>query len=197
MIIISEFLNIEWIFLITSFFLFEILEIQIVYTSSKHIFPSIYYFTSIKELRNCILCIIPVWSLFCLVRVYKSLHFLPILLVKLGFVFLSFSFSCICISVFLFLYLCSFALSFEFNVLIDLITWYSQSGSIINHVLFKFVFTLFRSSHPKCFIQKAVLNHLMPGGNKKLTHTLTNLQMIPAGLFKCVWPFCYHQALKG
>ena len=39
----------------------------------------------LKELRNCILCIILVWSLFCLVRVYKNLHFLPILLVKLGF----------------------------------------------------------------------------------------------------------------
>ena len=39
---------------------------------------------SLKELRNCILWIIPVWSLFCSVRVYKSLHFLPILLVKLG-----------------------------------------------------------------------------------------------------------------
>ena len=126
------------------------------------------------------------WSLFCTVRLYKSLHFLPILLVKLGFVFLYFSFSCFCISVFLFLYLCSFALSFEFNVLIDLITWYSQSGNIINHVLFKFVFTLFRSSHPKCFIQKAVLNQLMSGGNKKVTYTLTNLQMIPAVLFKCV-----------
>ena len=144
-------------------------------------------FTILQELRNCILCIIPVWSLFCSVRVYKSLHFLPILLVKLGFVFLCFSFSCSCISVFLFLYLCSFALSFEFNVLIDLITWYGQSDNIINHVLFKFVFTLFRSSHPKCFIPKAVLNPLMPGGK----------QLIPAGLLKCVWPFCYQQALKG
>ena len=51
----------------------------------------------LKELRNCILCIIRVWSLFCSVRVYMSLHFLslhyislyflPILLVKLGFRF--------------------------------------------------------------------------------------------------------------
>ena len=143
-------------------------------------------FTILQELRNCILCIIPVWSLFCSVRVYKRLHFLPILLVKLGFVFLCFSFSCFCISVFLFLYLCSFALSFEFNVLTDLITWYSQSGNIINHVLSKFVLNLFRSSHPKCFIQKVVLNPLMPGGNKKVIHTLTNLQLIPVGLFKCV-----------
>ena len=39
----------------------------------------------LKELRNCILCIILVWSLFRLVRIYKNLHFLPILLVKLGF----------------------------------------------------------------------------------------------------------------
>ena len=167
------------------FFFFETLEIQIVYTSSKHVFYSVQYLTSIlKELRNCILCIIPVWSLFCSIRVYKSLHFLQILLVKLGFVFLCFGFSCFCISVFLFLYICSFAISFEFNVLIDLITWYNQSGTKTNHVLFKFVFTLFRSSHRKCFIQKAVLNPLMPGGNKKVTHTLANLQLKPAGLFK-------------
>ena len=39
----------------------------------------------LKELRNCILCIISVWSLFCSARVYKSLHFLPVLLVKLSF----------------------------------------------------------------------------------------------------------------
>ena len=39
----------------------------------------------LKELRNCILCIIRVWSLFCSARVHVSLHFLPILLVKLGF----------------------------------------------------------------------------------------------------------------
>ena len=39
----------------------------------------------LKELRNCILCIIRVWSLFCSARVYISLHFLPDFLVKLGF----------------------------------------------------------------------------------------------------------------
>ena len=39
----------------------------------------------LKELRNCILCIIRVWLLFCSVRVYISLHFLPILLAKLRF----------------------------------------------------------------------------------------------------------------
>ena len=60
---------------------------------------------------------------------------------------------------FLLLYLCSFAICFEFNVLIDLITWYSQSGNKINHVLFTFVFTLFRSSHRKCFIKNAFLKN--------------------------------------
>ena len=38
----------------------------------------------LKELRNCILYIIRVWLLFCSVRVYVSLHFLPVLLVILG-----------------------------------------------------------------------------------------------------------------
>ena len=32
------------------------------------------------------------------------------------------------------------------------------------------------------------INPLLPDGNKKLKGT---------GLFKYVWPFCYHQALKG
>ena len=36
----------------------------------------------------------------------------------------------------------------------------------------------------------------MPGGNKKVAHTKTNLQLKAAGLFKYVWPFCYRQA-KG
>ena len=39
----------------------------------------------LKELQNCIWWIIPVWSLFCSVWVYKSLHFPPIFSVKLGF----------------------------------------------------------------------------------------------------------------
>ena len=39
----------------------------------------------LKELQKCILCIIRVWSVFCSVQVYISLHFLPILLIKPGF----------------------------------------------------------------------------------------------------------------
>ena len=106
------------------------------------------FFTTLKELQNCILCIIPVWSLFCSVRVQKSLH---VLLIHLVFVFLCFIFSCFCF--FVILYLCCFALCFEFNALIDLITWHSQVIKI-NHVLFKFIFTLFRR-----FINKAVLKN--------------------------------------
>ena len=37
----------------------------------------------------------------------------------------------------------------------------------------------------------------MLGGNKKVTHTETNLQLSAAGLLKYVWPFSYHLALKG
>ena len=40
---------------------------------------------SLKELRNCVLYFIRAGSLFCSVRICISLHFLPILLVKLGF----------------------------------------------------------------------------------------------------------------
>ena len=39
----------------------------------------------LKELRNYILCIIRVRSLFCSDRGYISLHFLPARLVKRGF----------------------------------------------------------------------------------------------------------------
>ena len=42
-----------------------------------------------------------------------------------------------------------------------------------------------------------IFNPLTPGGNKKVRHTLTNLQLKAAGLFEYVWPFCYHKALKG
>ena len=37
-----------------------------------------------------------------------------------------------------------------------------------------------------CKIFEKLLNTLMPGGNKKATHTYTNLQLSAAGLFKYV-----------
>ena len=46
---------------------------------------------NLKELRNCVLRIIRVWSVFCSVQVYISLHFLPIFLVKPGFRLFCFS----------------------------------------------------------------------------------------------------------
>ena len=36
----------------------------------------------------------------------------------------------------------------------------------------------------------------MSGGNRKVKYTLTKLQLLAAGLFKYMWPFCYHQVLK-
>ena len=74
---------------------------------------ALYLFT--KELQNCILCIIRVWSLFCSVRVFVSLHFLAILLAKLGFRLSMFWFF-----VFLYLWLLVFSFSvlcFKFNVI--------------------------------------------------------------------------------
>ena len=41
-----------------------------------------------------------------------------------------------------------------------------------------------------CTIYAFLINSLMPGCNKNVAHTQTNL-------FKDVWPFCYHQELKG
>ena len=49
-----------------------------------------FYVISLKELQNCIPLIIRVWSLFSSIRVYKSPHFLPVLLENYSFVFLSF-----------------------------------------------------------------------------------------------------------
>ena len=39
----------------------------------------------------------------------------------------------------------------------------------------------------------------MPGGNRKVTYLNLPLdaERSAAGLFKYVWSFCYHQALKG
>ena len=37
----------------------------------------------------------------------------------------------------------------------------------------------------------------MPGDNKKVTHTETDLQLPASGLFKYVSPFCYHHELQG
>ena len=70
-------------------------------------------FLLLKELRNCILCIIRVRSLFCLVWVYRSLNFLRILLVKLGFSLSVFQFL---VFLYLWVYIFSFALYFELNV---------------------------------------------------------------------------------
>ena len=47
-----------------------------------------------KELRDFILNIIRNWSLFCSAHIYINVHLLPILLVKLDFVFQFFGFSC-------------------------------------------------------------------------------------------------------
>ena len=91
----------------------------------------------LKELRNCSLWIICVWSLFCSVRVYINLHFLPIILVKLGF-HLSVFWHAFWFFMFLYLWVLVFIFSvryFEFNVISkDLITFID------------FVFTLFKQS---------------------------------------------------
>ena len=148
----------------------------------------------LKELQNCILCIISVWSLFCSVRVYKSLHFLPILLVELTF---PLSVSVFCVSVSLCFCSCIFAVlnCFEFDVLIDLLTWCSQSGNKINHVLFKFVFTLFRSSHGRCFIKKPIFKDFAIFTRKHLCWSLflikqqgfrsAKKKQTPAQVFSC------------
>ena len=43
--------------------------------------------SSLKELRSCVLCIISVWSLFCLMRLNSGLHFLLIALEEWLFMF--------------------------------------------------------------------------------------------------------------
>ena len=90
----------------------------------------------------------------------KSAFSTQIHLVKLGFrlsmlQFFVFLFVCVSAAVSLQFCIQLIHLSFEFNVIINLITQYSQSGKK-NHVLFTFIFTLFRSSHRRCFIKKAM-----------------------------------------
>ena len=112
------------------------------------------------------------WSLFSSVRVYKSLHFPPILLVKLGFCLFMFQFI-----LFLLLYLCSFAIYFEFNIITDLIKQYIQSGNKINYVFFTFVFTLFRSSQRRCFVKKPVLKNCATFKWKQLCWSLCLIKL--------------------
>ena len=64
---------------------------------------------SLKELRNCISRIICVWSLFFSIRVYGSLHFLPILLENYRFL----SFCAFCV-------ICLFCVEFD-AIVINLI----------------------------------------------------------------------------
>ena len=73
--------------------------------------------TCLKQLRNCILCIISAWSFFCSARVNISLHFLPILLVKLGFRLSVFWF---------FMFLFHWFLVFIFLFSKDLITFFNS-----------------------------------------------------------------------
>ena len=85
-------------------------DIVVIYTELNQIFFSFIFFLLGGGGR---LWFISVWPLFCSVRVYISLHFLPMILVKLVFHLSVFQF-------FVFLYLWvlifSFALCFEFNV---------------------------------------------------------------------------------
>ena len=103
--------------------------------------------TTLKELWNCFLCIICVWSLFCSVCVDISLHFLPIPLLKLGFNLSGFWFF-----VFLYVLFLVFGFSFscfEFNVISEDLTFVKPGGRLMNHVLHvlvNFIFTLFKQS---------------------------------------------------
>ena len=76
----------------------------------------------LNEIRNCVLCIIRLRSLFCPVRVYVSLCFLPILLVKLGFRLSAFLFF---VYLYLWLLILSFGLYFVLNVFLKDITLYN------------------------------------------------------------------------
>ena len=58
----------------------SLVKVMNTFVSNKMFFPTeIYQFFWLKELQNFILCIIPVWSLFCSVQAYISLYFLPFL----------------------------------------------------------------------------------------------------------------------
>ena len=75
---------------IAIYIFFKIITLFIKYKSD--IVFSVFFLLdqTLKELRNCILCVVAVWSLFSSVGVYIKLHFLPIVLIKLVFFFLGF-----------------------------------------------------------------------------------------------------------
>ena len=86
---------------------------------------------------------------------------------------------------FLFLYLCRFALRFEFIVFIGLINnpvIDNQSVNKINHVLYKFIFTLLGNSHRRCFITKAVIKNFAIFTWK---HQCWSLFLINLKAFRC------------
>ena len=97
-----------------------------------------------KELQNCILFIIRAWSLFCSVRVYISLHFLPILLIKLDFDLSVIS----CFYIFGFKFLCS-------------MFWIQCDLKSLN-----------RSNHRRCSIKKDVLTNVTKFTGKHLCQSL-------------------------
>ena len=45
--------------------------------------------------------------------------------------------------------------------------------------------------------ERSLFNPLMPDGNKKVTLTLTNLKLSPAGLFECLWNFLLPPGING
>ena len=94
----------------------------------------------LKEGRNCILCIIWIWSLFCSVQNNMSLNFLLTLLVKPGFHLSAFWFL-----VFLYLWFLVFSFSvlyFEFKAISKDLIMFVLSRSIIDYVLFNIVLAL-------------------------------------------------------
>ena len=82
-----------------------------------------YFFLFLKEIRNCILCIICARSWFCSVWVYVSLYFSTYHFYKTRFLFFCVLIFCV----------------FEFNVILKDLLTFINSASIISYVLFNFV----------------------------------------------------------
>ena len=108
----------------------------------------------LKELRNCILCIIRMWSWVCSVQPYKSLfstnHFIKLIfclsmILCLVFLYLWFSVS-------VSLVFRVFAFCFEFNVIIPVV----KSASIINHAPFNFVLIVLTHSRVSLYTKDLV-----------------------------------------
>ena len=111
-------------------------------------------------LKTKILCFFK-WSLFCLVQVYKSLHFLPILLVKINFCFCVLVFH---VSVYMWSSFCSVRVYKSLHFLPILLVKIGFRPSVFWFFLFLYIWFLAFTFSVLCFEFNIISNYLYNQG---------------------------------